>query len=189
MLPKSAFKFLNKQFLDWCTKKGITVRSGVVKRYSQHAVVDSFCNIISSVLAIKTTIEQAELNKINNDNNQRMWLKYLPKLRELLNDKEIKVKLIREFFTKSEKQPKLKIGQWVHVKNEAPIDVNDNRLGFAFRQGDYRFSKQPYKIIGIKHTYDGNPPRYIVDDHKHATYSAWELLPVEAPKEKKKKKE
>ena len=69
-------EFINKQFLDWCAKRGITVRSGVVKRYSQHAVVDSFCRIISSVLAIKTTIEQSELNKVNDKANQREWLKY-----------------------------------------------------------------------------------------------------------------
>ena len=171
-------EFLNKTFLDWCTSKGIIVRSGRAGRHNQTAYVDAFSLVISKVLGIKSTIEQEEKNKINNKVNQKKWVCHLSKLRVLLNEKLVKVAVVSDFFKKSSAKPKFRLGEMVFVRLEKPVDVNDNKLSGRFRLGDFYYEKKPRKIVDIKHTYDNNPPRFCVEGIKTATFASWELIPA-----------
>jgi len=169
-------EFVNEKFIKWASDHHYVVRVGRVGRHNQIAYVDYLSLIISKVLNIKCTIEQDEKIKAKKKSIMKHWVQYLPKLREVLNDKEVKVKLISDFFTKSKEKPKFKIGELVFVRNEQPRGNQDEKLSGKFRTGDFFYDRTPRKIVDIKHTYDNNPPRYIVEGIKNATFASWELI-------------
>ena len=152
---------------------------GLTKRHEQNSVVEGFNYIISKLLAVKTTMEQQDkLDKNEKLAPIREWQKYLTELRKVLNDKKVKVRLIKEFFTtkKVNKENMLKIGDIVHRRLDFPVNVHDKAEQGRFRTGDFRYERKPRKIIAIRHVPDGNPPRYVLEGIKNASYGKWELL-------------
>lgn len=175
----SGSEFDNAELLKWYTKHKIKYRHGRAGRKSQTAVVEAFNSMISKLLAVKTTIEQKELNKTNDIANNRQWVKYLPKLREVMNDKNVKVKAIIDFFNNTPKVDKkllLSVDDKVFVINEKPRDINDNKLPGRFRIGDFRYEQVPRKIVSVIANASGNPVRYAVEGIKNATFSRGELI-------------
>lgn len=172
-------EFENKKFLDFCTQHKIHKKTAHSGRH-QIPYADAYSLLISKLLAIKTTAEQSDRLKNTERITQRNWIKYLPQIREILNDKEVQEKTISEFFQFHKIYPNqiLKIGDMVHVKLEKPRDVVDSKLSGKFRTGDYYWEKQPRKIINRIYNLSGNPLRYVVDGIDDATYARSELLKV-----------
>lgn len=165
------------KFVDWCEDHNITKKTARQGRKQQTAVVEGFNLVISKILAIRTTLDQVNAKNKKGRNEQRHWVKYLPNLRVVLNDKDVNDTLIENFFkfSKVNKNQILKIGDKVHVILEKPLDVNDNRLSGKFRTGDYRFDKKAHKITNRIYNLSGNPIRYVVDGYPNNTFARSEL--------------
>jgi hypothetical protein len=165
------------KFIEWCTKHNIQKKTGRAGRKQQTSVVEGFNLVISKVLAIKSTMVQAN-EKLKGKHTQRRWVRYLPKLRIALNDNEVSDTLISSFFQFAKVFPNqiLRIGDKVHVILEKPLDVNDNKLSGKFRTGDYRYEKTARVITNRIYNLSGNPIRYVVSGHPNATFARSELM-------------
>lgn len=161
-----------KSFIDWCSTHNIVKRTPRVARKQQTAVVEGFNYVISRILAIRTTNDQYNAKKRNRV-EQRQWVRYLPKLREVLNDKDVNEVLISKFFKFAETKPSqlLRIGDKVHVALEKPHDVNQNKLTGKFRTGDYRYEQEPREILNRIYNLSGNPVRYVVSGYPNVTFA------------------
>jgi hypothetical protein len=167
-----------KVFDEWCTKHGIRHLVSRAGRKNQSAVVEAFNYVISRILAVKTTIEQNN-DKRKGKHTQRQWVRYLPQLRTVTNDKEIKEKTVTSFFKLAKTNPKqldLKYNDEVFVKLEKPTDINDNRLSGKFRIGDFRFTKTAHRITGRIYNFSGNPVRYMVEGFPNNLFMRSELI-------------
>jgi hypothetical protein len=165
------------EFIKWCTDNEISLRTGRAGRKKQTSIVETYNYYISKLLAIKTTLQQAK-DKTKNKVSQRQWVIHLPKLRTIMNDKEVKPKMINDFFTLKpiSKNQLLNLGDKVYVILEKPKDVNDNQLTGNFRTGDYRFDKTPRRIEQRIYTLSNNPIRYVISGIKNATFARSELF-------------
>lgn len=164
-------------FVQYCTDNQISLRAGRPGRKYQTSIVETYNYYISKLLAIKTTMQQAK-DQRKGKITQRQWKIHLPKLREIMNDKVTKPKMINDFFNLNPitKRQLLQMGDKVYVVLEKPLDVNNNKLSGKFRTGDYRYDKQVRTIIGRVYTYSGNPIRYVVSGIDNATFARSELV-------------
>lgn len=165
------------KFVEWCEDHNITKKTSRAGRKQQTAVVEGFNLVISKILAIRVTLDQVNAKYKKGRHEQRHWVTYLPKLRIVLNDKEVNDSLISNYFrfAKVHKSQILKIGDKVHVILEKPLDVNDNKLSGKFRTGDYRFDKKAHQITNRIYNLSGNPIRYVVDGYPNNTFARSEL--------------
>jgi hypothetical protein len=75
-------------------------------------------------------------------------------------------------------KPKYKVGDLVYVVLETPEDALGNKQKGLFRNGDYRLTKEPHKILKVLY-YHGPPYyRYIVNTFKGVSYQEAELKPA-----------
>lgn len=165
------------KFIEWCTANKITKKTSRVARKQQTSVVEGFNLVISKVLAIKTTMDQNNAKR-KGKLEQRHWVKYLPDLRIVLNDKEVNDRVVSDYFQFAKVTPSqlLRIGETVHVILERPLDVQDNKLSGKFRTGDYRYEKVGRKITNRIYNLSGNPIRYVVDGIPNATFARSDLM-------------
>lgn len=175
MMTDSGSEF-GEKFIEWCTKNNITKKTSRPGRKQQSSVVEGFNLVISKILAIKTTLDQNNAKR-KGRLEQRHWIKYLPKLRKALNDKDVNERVVSDFFKFAKVLPSqlLPIGTPVHVILEKPLDVQDNKLSGKFRTGDYRYEKKARKITNRIYNLSGNPIRYVVDGIPSSTFARSEL--------------
>ena len=75
-------------------------------------------------------------------------------------------------------KPKYKIGDLVYVVLETPQDTMGNKLSGGFRNGDYKWTREPHKITKVFY-YHGRPYyRYAVNTFDGVSYQEAELKPA-----------
>lgn len=169
-------EFNNVDVKTMLEKIGVTMHISRPGRKSQTGLVESFNHIIVKILSIKASIVQ-----FHSHNNMKSWTEYLDKLREVLNDKVVKQRLVREYFMpmRVKISDLLKIGQKVLVKNEKPTNVIGIQEKGPHRVGDVYYSIK-YHIIQrvIIFSSENNSPRYVVSGIKNAGFLKSELIPI-----------
>ena len=74
--------------------------------------------------------------------------------------------------------PKYNVGDVVYVALETPENAAGEKQSGLFRNGDYRYTKEPHKILRILY-YHGKPfYRYIVNGFNGVSYQEAELKPA-----------
>jgi hypothetical protein len=82
-------------------------------------------------------------------------------------------------------QPKYKVGDLVYVVLESPEDTLGKKLYGNFRNGDYKLTREPHKIVKVLY-YSGKPYyRYIVNSFNGVSYQEAELKPAKDAQEEK----
>lgn len=141
-----------------------TVSYALSNRHRQNSFAEQKNKEIGSFFAKYQA--QIELNK-NDKKYSKTWVKELPELIEILNDKAVPTTglLSRNPIFTENNQKLIPIGTNVRTKLDYPIDLNGKKLHGEFRSSDIRFSLDIKKVTNIILT-AGLPPLYQVDNEK-----------------------
>ena len=175
-------------FNKWLYQHSILHRIAQPNRHIQLANVERLNGILGKLLnGYMNSVEEAT------GKTYREWTDKLDLIREKLNEIRRK-KLPDNIFThiyphwnaykpiknsKKEKyeeiKPKYKVGDLVYVVLETPENALGKKLKGLFRNGDYRLTKEPHKILQLLY-YHGPPYyRYIVNGFDGVSYQEAEL--------------
>ena len=163
---------------SWFKNRKTYHRISRVGRHNQQAPIEHLNKNIGQILnGIMMNEEITTGNKCNS------WVKYIDKLRIVLNKemhkREPDVFKLSSPYTNC---PLFKIGSKVRVKMEQPADyLTGKRLHGKFRVGDLRFEIQPRKITNM-FIKPGAPVMYAVDGYSNAFYPE-ELQQLDEPEE------
>ena len=177
-------------FNKWLYQHSILHRIARPNRHIQLSNVERLNGILGKLL-------NGYMNSIEETTGKpyREWTDKLDFIREKLNDIRRK-KLPDNIFTyiyplfnaykqidskKSEKpqyeeiKPKYKVGDLVYVVLESPENALGKKMKGLFRNGDYRLTREPHKILQLLY-YHGPPYyRYIVNGFPNVSYQEAEL--------------
>ena len=166
-------------FKKWMYNESIYHKITLPGRHKQLANVDSLINQLNALFNGLMNKVEEKTGKVS-----KSWIKYVPQIREALNEVRRKDldpdhdQPMYEIFDKKGKmiEPKFKVGDLVHVMLDRPVDANGNVLPGKFRTGDYRYDSKPRKIKQVL-MYPGDVLyRYIISGIKYVSYAEWELL-------------
>lgn len=110
------------------------------------------------------------------------WTEILPKVIELLNKHKVKTK--GDIFTEAykefegpDKPPTFKAGDLVHQRLDRPENALGHRQNTEkFREGDYRYSREPKRIVKVLLMNDKPYYRYMLNGITNVSYTASELM-------------
>lgn len=115
---------------------------------------------------IRTSLNEIRKKKLPDD----IYTYIYPEWNAQTTDKKGNVYLV---------EPKYKVDDLVYVVLETPEDTLGNKLYGNFRNGDYRLTKEPHKILKVLY-YHGKPfYRYIVNGFSGVSYQEDELKPAQ----------
>jgi hypothetical protein len=157
-------------------------------RHSQMSMVESLNKTLGRLIhGYLNSIEERTHKEYNH------WVEIVPTIRKELN----KIRYIKAPYTEKtiydkidtvidmNKQPKFKVGDLVHYALDYPENALGNKQNTAnFRMGDYRWSKQPKKIIKIMYMNGQIPYRYVLNDPYHVSYTENQLMKSDEDNEK-----
>ena len=163
-------------FKQYCYENSILLRVGEVGRHYQSSPVESLNRILGRLL-------NGYLNTKTIQNNKQYyeWTDILDIIREKLNDhrKQNTKKSIDYITYKTADithKPKFNNGDLVYRLLDHPEDAMGNKQPTeSFREGDYRWDRQPRAILQT-FVYSGNQLyRYQLTGLPHVSYSGWQL--------------
>lgn len=173
-------------FQDYLFNESIYHKTTRVGRHQQLSNIDNLIRQISGLLIGLANKEEKKTGKVS-----KVWVKHLPMVREKLN--EIRTKELPDDYRDfdyptisirtngNDKLAKIipqkyKVGDYVHVVSDVPLDVNSNKLSGRRRQGDLRFDPQVRKVTRVL-LYTGNAlHRYLVSGITNASYTDNEMF-------------
>ena len=151
-----------KEFLGvvkrWMYDESIYHKITLPGRHKQLANVDNLINQLNSLFNGLMNKVEKQTGKVS-----KAWTKYVPQIRELLNEVRRKDldpdydQTIPETTDKKGRliKPKFKVGDLVHVLLDRQVDANSKVLPGKFRTGDYRYDSKPREIKQVL-TYSGD---------------------------------
>ena len=178
-------------FDKWLVDNQVFHKYGLPNRHKQLANVESLNKQLGRVFNGYMNFKEEETGKVYKE-----WTDIIDEIRIDLN--KVRKKKLKNyvdpddyptFDIESAGNPKYQVGSIVHEK----LDWPENSLGLKqptpeFRQGDYRFSKIPKKVVQVLYMNDKPYYRYILSGLPHVSYSEYELMPSKEKEEKFKVK-
>ena len=178
-------------FDKWLVDNQVFHKYGLPNRHKQLANVESLNKQLGRVFNGYMNFKEEETGKVYKE-----WTDIIDEIRIDLN--KVRKKKLKNyvdpddyptFDIESAGNPKYQVGSIVHEK----LDWAENALGKKqptpeFRQGDYRFSKIPKKVVQVLYMNDKPYYRYILSGLPHVSYSEYELMPSKEKEEKFKVK-
>jgi len=170
-------------FHKWLYDNSILHKVALAGRHKQLGNVEVLNSQLGRLFNGYMNMKEEETKKIYKE-----WTDILNFVRKELNairKKELNfdVENYPAFDFKKAGKSKYKIGDLVYEKLDHPQNALGQKQPTAnFRVGDYRYSKQPKKIIKIIYMNDEPFYRYMLEGIKNASYSSLELMPSKAKK-------
>ena len=181
-------------FKKYLFNHSILERTAQPNRHIQLANVERLNGILGTLFNGYMNSKEEESGKVFKE-----WTEAIPMIRDKLNEIR-KKKLPDNIFTyvyptwNAEVQdgkelllvkPKYKVGDLVYVALESPENALGVKMKGLFRNGDYRLTKEPHKIMQVLY-YHGPPYyRYIVNSFNGVSYQEAELRPAKGETEEK----
>jgi hypothetical protein len=147
-------------------------------RHTQNSMVESLNRIIGRLLNGFMNSKEEETGKAFHE-----WIDAVPFIREKLNDyRKVdppdmfdNVGNINNF---SKLKPKYKKGDVVLYALEKPVDALGNKQSTDnFREGDYRWSRVPKKIVDVLYMEGAIPFRYMLEGMANVSFTEKQLKP------------
>jgi hypothetical protein len=166
-------------FQKWLYNESILHREALPARHSQVANVESLNRQLGRLFNGYMNTQEI---KSNNGQVNRDWIAIVPTVREELNKFRKKTTTDFEKIIKKEpeldvsKEPLFNISDLVYRKLDRPENAIGDKLSGTFREGDFRFDRQPRKVEKILYYNGKNPYRYILNGLKNASFAENELM-------------
>lgn len=146
-------------------------------RHTQMASVESLNKTLGRLLNGYMNAIEEQTEKPYNE-----WIDAIPIIREGLN--KIRRRPVPENiakykypFSDNKNDPKFKVGDVVYRQLDYPEDALGNKQPTEiFREGDYRYSRIPKKIVKVLYYTGDVPYRYMLEGIKNASYKASQLM-------------
>jgi transposase InsO family protein len=173
-------------FTKYCYENNIFHKKTMPYRHQQQSMVESLNRQIGRIL-------NGYMNRMEIETGvtYREWDDILVDLRKMLNEHR-KIEIPKEGWNYNKHPvadlsipPRYNIGDIVHYKLSFPRNALDKKQSTAnFREGDYRYSHDPYMISQVL-IYNTKPYyRYLLNGVKNVSFSEYDLLLASRKKNK-----
>lgn len=160
-------------------------------RHKQMANVENLNKELFKIFTAYMNSIEMETGKPYNE-----WIDIIDIVRKELNIyRQVRLPSFKQWikhleFKHIEKEPKFKIGDFVHYKLDYPLNALNNKQNTPqFRTGDLRYNPVAKKIVKIIYMQDEPYYRYILDGVNNVSYSDYELIPSKEKTQKYEIKE
>lgn len=168
-----------EEFNKWLYKNSILHISTLPDRHSQLSNVERLNRTLGRLFNGYMNKKEEETDEQYNE-----WTDIIDEVRTKLN--KIRMKKILNDPVKEkynipdfEREPKYKVGDVVLRLLDYPEDALGNRQPTAqFREGDYRWSRVPKKIVQVLYYTGKVPYRYMLEGFKNVSFAEHQLIPV-----------
>jgi hypothetical protein len=169
------------EFKDWMYNESILHRIALPARHTQVSNVESLNRQIGRLLNGYMNTQELKTGQVSKE-----WISALPIIRKELNAYRKKSPKDLEKIEKKtpelnlDKEPLFNVGDLVYRKLDTPENALGDKQSGKFREGDYRYDRQPRKILQIFY-YNGKKQtyRYMINGLKNASFTESQLKEAE----------
>ena len=167
----------NKFFTQWCRSNDILLKRTIPYRHKQNSMVESLNRQLGRIFT-------GYMNAVERETGEtyREWDDILDDVRKELNKfrKRKMPENVSDYsypFFDQTYISRFKVGDYVHYKLDYPQDALGKKQPTPnFREGDYRYSHEPVKIVQVIQMNTEPYYRYMLEGIPNASYSEYDLL-------------
>jgi hypothetical protein len=165
-------------FQKYLYDESILKRTALPARHSQNSNVESLNRTLGRLFNGYMNTKELKTGK-----QFKEWTEAIEIIRKELNTYRKKSQSYLDNYKAPEtdlsKEPKFNIGDMVYRRLDTPENALGQKQSGKFREGDYKFDRQPRKIERILYYAGKNPYRYLISGIKEASYSEGQLKEAE----------